>query len=109
MVIISNQAFLTWKDWSKGNIQDFHGQAGVVGSNLPDTLSKNSLSLISLFHKFLYSLPFALSLFNFTFSLPFQRENVIKILVYTYSEYLSGCHEPMVLGCGLRTAGSSLI
>ena len=38
-------SLLTWKDWSRGTIQDFQGQAGVVGSNLPDTLSnkKNHL------------------------------------------------------------------
>ena len=26
------------KDWSRGNIQDFHGQAGVACLNLPDKL-----------------------------------------------------------------------
>ena len=36
-------------DWSRENIQDFHGMAGVVGSNLTDALFKKSLSFISLF------------------------------------------------------------
>ena len=34
-------SLLTWHVWSRGIIQDFHGQTGVVGSNLPDALSKN--------------------------------------------------------------------
>ena len=54
-------SLLTCKDWSRGNIQDFHGQAGVVGSNLPDRLFKKSLSLICLSLSF-FSLCLSLSL-----------------------------------------------
>ena len=33
-------SLLTWKDQSKGTIQDFHGQAGAVGLYLPDPIKK---------------------------------------------------------------------
>ena len=42
---------LTWKDWCRGTIQDFHGQAEVVGSNLPDALFYIDLSSIVLNNK----------------------------------------------------------
>ena len=65
---------LTWKTWSRGNIQDFHGYAEVVGSNLPDTLLKKSLSLISLSRFLSLSNTHALSFEFFLFYYSIRRD-----------------------------------
>ena len=59
---------LTWKEWSRDNIQDFHDQAGVAGSNLPGMLTFISpcLGLFDFF-MFIYRSIFVFFLFIFSF------------------------------------------